>query len=146
MEYWRSDKSFILIHFHVTNFDTVESFIIRYFTVFYFCSTCLDSFNIYSLFCWNSYFFNISWIFIRCYNFLAILFPINSPVASAALWTNFLEAVFRGSGPVLVAAFNNCLWYLLDRFLTNDKNILWHTFLFLVLEKNTSFLFSHSWF
>ena len=32
--------------------------------------------------------------------FSAILFPINSPVASALLWTTFLEAFFTVSSPV----------------------------------------------
>ena len=36
-----------------------------------------------------------------------ILFPINSLVASAALWTTYLEAVFSESSPVLVAVSNN---------------------------------------
>ena len=49
----------------------------------------------------------------------AILFPINSPVASAALWSTFLEEVVKASSPV----FNNCFPYFLDRFLANDKNI-----------------------
>ena len=52
----------------------------------------------------------------------AILFPIDSPVPSAALWTTFLEVVFRASSPVLVAVSNKCLPYLLDRFLANEKN------------------------
>ena len=44
----------------------------------------------------------------------AILFPINSHVASAALWTMFLEAVFKVSNPIS----NNCFLY----YLANDKN------------------------
>ena len=31
--------------------------------------------------------------------FPAILFPMSSPVASAALWTTLLEAVFRAASP-----------------------------------------------
>ena len=50
--------------------------------------------------------------------FPAILFSIDSPVASAALWTTFLETVFRASSPVS----NNCFLYLLEKFLANDKN------------------------
>ena len=48
----------------------------------------------------------------------AVLFPINSPVASVALWTTFLEAVFKEFSPVS----NNCFLYLLEKFLANDKN------------------------
>ena len=51
-----------------------------------------------------------------------MLFPINSPIASAALWTTFLEADFRASSPVFVAVSNNCFPYLLDIFFVNDKN------------------------
>ena len=53
---------------------------------------------------------------------LVILFPINSLVASAALWTTFLEAVFRAYSPALVAVSNNYFSYLLDSFLSNEKN------------------------
>ena len=42
---------------------------------------------------------------------LVILFPINSPVASAILWTTFLEAVFAASNPVFVAVSNNFFPY-----------------------------------
>ena len=44
----------------------------------------------------------------------AILFPINSPVASAALWATFLEVVFRTSSPVSNTRF--------QYFLRNSKN------------------------
>ena len=40
------------------------------------------------------------------HNLSAILFPLNSPVASGALWTAFLEAVFRASSFAVAAAFN----------------------------------------
>ena len=36
-----------------------------------------------------------------------IFFPINPPVASAALWTTFLEVVFKASSPVFVSVSNN---------------------------------------
>ena len=52
-----------------------------------------------------------------CFGFIilsAILSPLNLPVASAALWTTFLELIFRASSPVS----NNCFLY----FLANDKN------------------------
>ena len=49
--------------------------------------------------------------------------PINSPVASAALWTTFFETVFRASIPVLVAVSNNFFPYLFDIFLANDRNL-----------------------
>ena len=53
-------------------------------------------------------------------HFSAILFPINFPVASAALETNFLEAVFAASNSVFVAVSNIFPSYLSDRFLAND--------------------------
>ena len=52
----------------------------------------------------------------------AILFPINSPVASAALLTNFLVAIYRASTRVFVAVPNNRFPYFIDRFLASDKN------------------------
>ena len=71
----------------------------------------------------------------------AILFPINSFVAPAALWTTFLVAVFKAWCPVYVGAFNDCLLYLLDKFLRNDKNLYPFTcFLFLVPQNNMSSL------
>ena len=53
---------------------------------------------------------------------LAILFPINFPIALAALWATVLEAVFKTSSHAFVAAFNNFFPELLDTFLVNDKN------------------------
>ena len=38
---------------------------------------------------------------------LAILFLINSPVASATLWTTFLVVVFKASKPYFVTASND---------------------------------------
>ena len=53
----------------------------------------------------------------------AVLFPINSPVASAALGTTVFEAVFRASSFVRVAVSSNYFPYLLNIFLANDKNL-----------------------
>ena len=96
--------------------------------MFYFYNTCLNSFIFFSFFgriIIFSTFFRFSPI--TCFGFTilsAILFPINSPVASAALWNTFLESVFRTSSPVS----NNCFLY----FLTNDINPYLLTY-FLVL-------------
>ena len=50
-EYWPCDKSFDLIHFFVTNFVTVGSFNnLDIFFVFHFYDTCVNLFNISSLF------------------------------------------------------------------------------------------------
>ena len=46
---------------------------------------------------------------------------MNSLFASAAIWTNFLEAVYRTSSPAFAAVSVNRFTYLLDRFLENDK-------------------------
>ena len=55
--------------------------------------------------------------------FSAILFPTNSSVASAVVWTTFLEAVFWAINPVFVTySKKNFFLYLLHRFLANDKN------------------------
>ena len=53
---------------------------------------------------------------------IAILFPKNSTVASAALSYTFLVAVLKAFIYVFVAASNNFLRYLLERFLPNDKS------------------------
>ena len=92
-----------------------------------------NSFNISSLF---SDGINISSIFLKfssitgfVFTFLlAILFPINLPVASAALWTTFQKTVFKASSLL----FNNWFLYLLDKFLENDENP-YHLTYFLVL-------------
>ena len=85
--------------------------------------------------------------------FPAILFSINSPVALAISWTNFLEAVFAASIFVLLVVFNNFFVYLLDRFLANDKNpypltyalvvgcIEYLSFLFINRQSQISFVF-----
>ena len=46
---------------------------------------------------------------------------MNSFFASAAIWTNCLEAVSRTSSPAFAAVSVNLFTYLLDRFLENDK-------------------------
>ena len=73
----------------------------------------------------DNYFLKISMILINYRlwfdSFISDFYLINSPVASAALWNTFLEAVFRASSPVLVAASNHFFPYLLDRFVANYK-------------------------
>ena len=65
---------------------------------FDFYNTCLDSFNILSLFSGGIITSSTFLDFSSGLTILsAILFPINPPVASAALWTRFLEAVFTVS-------------------------------------------------
>ena len=55
----------------------------------------------------------------------AILFTVNSPIASAVLWITFWDlfikhlVLFKASNHVAVSS--NCFAYLLDRFLANDK-------------------------
>ena len=53
----------------------------------------------------------------------AILFPIESLVASAFFCTTLLEAVFTGSIPVFVAVSINFLPYLSSNFLAKEKNL-----------------------
>ena len=82
--------------------------------LFHFDNTCLDSLKISSLFSGGTI---ISAMFlefssITCFIFTilsAILFHTNSPVASAAFSTTFLETVSRASIP----ASSNCFLYLL---------------------------------
>ena len=50
-----------------------------------------------------------------------MLFAMSCTIASAVLWTIFLEAAFRAYSPVLVAVSNNFFPYFLDRFVTSDK-------------------------
>ena len=113
----------LLRSFFVTNVDTAESF--NSLDVF----DSLDIFIILVLirciflsFWWNDYFFNISWILINymfCFrNFVSDFPTINSPVASSALWSSFMEAVFRASSLVS----NNCFLHLLEKFIANDKS------------------------
>ena len=73
-----------------------------------FYNTCLNLFNISSLFSGGITISSTSFKFSpgTCFDFtilLVIMFPMNSPVASVALWTMFLEAVFKASSPVFVA-------------------------------------------
>ena len=89
-----------------------------------FYNTCLNPFNIY-LFSGEIIISAASLKFSSQMSFgftilSAILFPINSSIASAALWTTFLEAGFTVSSPVLAAVSNNIFLYLFDKFL--DKN------------------------
>ena len=111
--------------------------------VFYFYNTCLNSFNFSSLFAGEIIISSTSPKLSSGTGFgftilSAILFPMNSAVASVVLWTTFLEAVFRASSPVLVAVSNNCFQYLSERFLANDKNPYPLTYFLLLgsIEKN----------
>ena len=85
----------------------------------HFYKTCLNLFNISSLssvgiaISLTGFLFTIQLSF-DLVTASGVLFPNNSP----ALWTTFLEAVLKESGPV----FNNCFLYLFDKFLPNDKN------------------------
>ena len=95
--------------------------------VFHFYNTFLYSFSTFLLFSGgiiiSSTFFQFSSSTGFDFTILAgILLPMNSPVASAVLWTTFWEAVFRASISVLAAVSNNCFPCLLDIFLSNDKN------------------------
>ena len=68
-------------------------------------NACLNSFNISSIFSGRiiiySAFLGFSSItYFRFTLLSAILFPVNLPVVLAALWTTFLEAIFRVSSPV----------------------------------------------
>ena len=92
-----------------------------------FYNTCLNLFNISSLFSGgiivSSTFHEI--ISGAGFSFTilsSILFSMNFPVGSAALWATFLKAVFRASILVFVAVSNNYFPYFLDRFLRNEKN------------------------
>ena len=95
---------------------------VRYFTVFHFYNTCLNLFNISSLFSGgtinSSIFLEFSLITYFGFTILSVIFPINSPVTSAALWTMFLEAVFGAPNPIS----NNCFLNLLQKFFANHKN------------------------
>ena len=86
-------------------------------------NTCLNSFNISSLvsdgIIISSTFLEFSSITGFCFRTLsAILIIKNLPVASAALWNTFLEAVFKASNCVS----NNCFLYLLEKIIAIDKN------------------------
>ena len=67
-------------------------------------NACLNSFSISCIFSGGTIIFLAFLKFISDTGFgfkifLAILFTINSPVASAILWTTSLEAAFGASGP-----------------------------------------------
>ena len=93
-----------------------------------FYKNCLNSFNIFCLFpggitiCSTFFEFSAGTCFVFTIS-SAILFPINSLVASAVLCATNLGVDFRSSSPVLVAVSNNWFPYLLDIFLANDKNL-----------------------
>ena len=88
--------------------------------MFHFYNTCLNSFNISSLFSCGIIIYSLGLTILSAICFLAMYL--------AALWTTFSEAVFRAYSPV----FSNSFPYLLDRFLANDKNP-YHLAYFLVL-------------
>ena len=54
--------------------------------------------------------------------FSSNLFPLNSPVASAVLWTNFLEANLAPSSLVFEAVFNRFFFHICWIDFLNDKN------------------------
>ena len=96
-----------------------------------FYNTCLNSLNISSFFSSgiiiSSTFLEFSLITGFCFKIFSsfnlatactILFPINSLVSSAALWTTFLGAFFKASSPVS----SNQFLYFLDKFPANYKN------------------------
>ena len=90
--------------------------------VFHFYNTCLNSFNISSHFSDGIIISSTYLKFSSGFTVLsAIMFPIKSSAASAALgllfWKQFLKVIL-----VLAALSNNCVPYLLDRFLENNKN------------------------
>ena len=72
--------------------------------VLHFYSTFLNHSNISSLFSGGTIISSTSFTTLS-----AILFPINTPAASTALYATFLVAVFSASSPVS----NNCFSYLL---------------------------------
>ena len=76
--------------------------------VFHFCNTFLNLSNVSSLFSRGIIIY--SKVLVSQFYHGLTLFPKNSP----ALWTTFLEAVFKESNPVS----NNYFLY----FLANDKN------------------------
>ena len=98
-------------------------------------NTCLKLFNISCLFSGE---ITISSIFPRTLSvfgftiFSAILFPMNSLVASGALCINYLEEGFRASIPVFVTVSNSFFSYLLEGCFADDKNLYsWRYYLFL---------------
>ena len=91
--------------------------------LFHIYNTCLNLLNIFSHFSGGIYISSTFLEFSSVTDFFviilsAILFPISSPAASAALWTTFLEAISEASS----SASKNYFLYLLQKVLTNDKN------------------------
>ena len=72
---------------------------LHYFSVY---NTCLHSFHISCLFTGGILLDYRFWL----HSFVPILFPINSAIASAALWNNDYQEDFRVSTAVLVAVSN----------------------------------------
>ena len=85
----------------------------------HFYNTCLNSFNISSLFSGGITISSTGFVYriLLLYN-LVTACAILSPKNSLVLWTTFLEEVFKESSPVS----NNCFLCLLEKFLANDKN------------------------
>ena len=95
VEYWLFNKSFTSIHFLLTNFNAVELFNnLDILWCTFLKQFCLNSFNISCLFSggiiFPSAFLEFSLVQVLAAQFFQyILFFINSPVASAVLWTTF---------------------------------------------------------
>ena len=109
--------------------------------IFHFYNSTLNSFIIFSFFSAGitifSRFLEFSSITDFGFTILSLIFfPISSPVASATLWASFSKAVCIASSHVLIAVFNTCFSYFLDRFLTNDKNPYRITYHFYLLISN----------
>ena len=105
--------------------------------MFHIFNTCLKPFNFSFFFSGGINIFSkfLEFLSVTGFGFTILstnLFPINAPVASAALSTIFLEAVFRTYSPVFATVSNNSVLYLSDGFLANDKNS-YHLTYFLVL-------------
>ena len=101
--------------------------------MFYFYNTCLNLFDTSSLFSGGMMISLTGFKNFLLYELATasmILFPINSSIASTALWTTLLQAVFKTFIPVS----NTYFPYMLDNFFVNDKSpYLLTYFLFLVL-------------
>ena len=92
-----------------------------------FYDTCINSFSICCLFADDIAICSIFCKFISGRGFAltivsAISFSINFPVASAVLWTTFLEAVFVASSPSFVAVSIRFFLYLSGESIANYKN------------------------
>ena len=82
--------------------------------MFHFDNTCLNPFDISSVFSGGAIICSADFIILP-----SILFLKNLPLASATLRNTFFGEVFKAFFPVL----NNCFSHLLDRFLANVKNL-----------------------